>query len=496
MRIGLAIVIGWLVLIGVSSAQEIPSLPDGQQILMWAQPMGGGGGSLLLVGAGEPQTVLPLSSSVSSVAPCGVNATSPDGRLVTFSVTDGGMTNLYQMRDNSPRLGILSNNINPMTCVVGVKYAPNSARVGYLTWSSPAVGAITPVARLLIHDAETLALVGNFENVADFTITAEGASFVTMFRNAQNEFVEVGVNVWDGTSTREVTTLVSNQSEGCVYTSVSLDHITATQLVVTVGFRCRRGVTATQYQLYSVDLETRIATLLLQGQAKTQFLPSSRTNQVIVAPNNASIFQLLPDNLRTDSGVLVEVQLSAPVERVLLPGAIQMPQVGRPPANSLPVLSPDGRWLALVVNDANNNATLYAYDLDAATIPPIFVPSSSRGDRFSGVQFTGDSGTLFYLAGTPEVNAAFAVNLTTGISGRLARGRFKLEAAAVSPFTPTVALVDSRTLTDSQPRYDTLVMLDLNTGAVTDLLVGADLSDNRVRDRISFVPIAWRKPAN
>lgn len=103
MRIELAIIIGWLVLIGVSSAQEMPSLPDEQQILVWAQPVGGGG-SLLLMGAGEPQTVLPLSSSVSSVAPCGVSATSPDGRLVAFSVTDGSTTNLYQMRDNSPRL--------------------------------------------------------------------------------------------------------------------------------------------------------------------------------------------------------------------------------------------------------------------------------------------------------------------------------------------------------------------------------------------------------
>jgi hypothetical protein len=496
MRIVLLLLIGWLVFTSVSSAQDAPSLPDGQRLLVWAQPVDGGGGELLLLGSGEPQTVLPLSSSASDVSPCGVRATSPDGRFVAFSVTDGRTTNLYQMTDASPRLSILSNNINTMTCVVGVQYDPDSARVGYLMWASPAANAIVPAARLLIHNTETLALVGNFENVSDFTMTSEGASFVTMFRNAQNEYVEVGVNVWDGISTREVTTLVSNQSSGCVYTSASLDHITATQLAVTVGFRCRRGMTTTQYQIYSVDLETRIATLLLQGQTKTQFIPNARTNRVIVAPNEQTVFQLLPDNLRTDSGVLVEMQLAAPAERVLLPGAIQMPQANRTPTNGLPTTSPDGRWLGLVVNDANNNATLYAYDLNAAAIPPIFVPSSSRGDRFTGLQFTADSNTLVYLAGTPQVNAVFAINLTTGVNNRLARGRFNLDALALSPFTPTVALVDSRTLSDAQPRYDALVMVDLNTGAVTDLLVGANLSDNRVRDRLALVPIAWRKPAS
>jgi hypothetical protein len=496
MRIVLVLLIGWLAVTSMSRAQDVPPLPDGQQILVWAQPVDGGGGELLLLGEGGMQTVLPLSRNVSDVSPCGVHATSPDGRFVAFSVTDGRTANLYQMTDASPRLSILSNNINAMTCVVGVQYDPDSARVGYLMWASPAANAIIPAARLLIHNTETLALVGNFENVADFTMTSGGASFVTMFRNAQNEYVEVGVNVWDGTSTREVTTLVSNQSNGCVYTSASLDHITETRLAVTVGYRCRRGVTATQYQIYSVDLETRIATLLLQGQTKTQFIPNAHTNHVIVAPNETAIFQLLPDNLRTDSGVLVEMQLAAPAERVLLPGAIQMPQANRAPTNGLPTLSWDKRWLALVVNDANNSATLYAYDMDASTIPPIFVPSSSRGDRFTGLQFTSDSGTLVYLAGTPQVNAAFAINLTTGITNRLARGRFNLDALALSPFTPTIALVDSRTLTDGQPRYDVLVMVDVNTGAVTDLLVGANLANNRVRERLALVPIAWRKPAN
>lgn len=496
MQIRLAILLGlWLTAICTSRAQELPPLPDGQRLLVWVQSVDGNGGELALMGGGPTQAVLPLSSSASSAALCGAQATSPNGRYVAFSVTDGRTTNLYQMIDASPRLTILSNNINPMTCTVGVQYDPDSARVGYLMWPSPNVSGLEPTARLLIHNAENLALVGNFENVADFDMTRGGATFVTMFRNAQNEYVEVGINTWDGTSTREVATLVADQGNRCVYTSASVASISPTRLAVTVGFRCRRGNTTTQYQIYSVDTEARVAVLLLQGQAKTQFLPNARTNQVIVAPNGQSIFQLLPDNLRTDSGVLIEMPLAAPVERVLLSGAVQMPQAGRPAVNGLPTLSLDERWLALVVNDANNNATLYAYDMNAPALPPIFVPSSSRGNRFTGLQFTADSGTLFYLAGTPESNAAFALNLTTGVSSRLARGRFNLDAAAVSPFTPTVALVDSRTLADGQPRYDALVMVDLNTGTLTDLLIGANLAEGRVRERLTLVPIAWRKSA-
>jgi hypothetical protein len=490
MQIRLAILLAlWLALTGTSRAQELPPLPDNQRLLVWIQSIDGGGGELALIGSGPAQTVLPLSRSAGSVQPCGAQATSPNSRYVAFSVTDGGATNLYQMIDASPRLNILSNNINPMTCTIGVQYDPNSMRVGYLMWPSPNVNNMAPTARLLIHNAENLALVGNFENVADFDMTSTGAAFVTMFRNAQNEYVEVGINVWDGTSTRELTTLVADQSNRCVYTSASIASITSTRLALTVGFRCRRGITATQYQIYSVDTEARVAVLLLQGQTKTQFIPNARTNQVIVAPNGQSIFQLLPDNLRTDSGVLIEMSLAAPAERVLIPGAIQMPQANRTPINGLPVLSSDARWLALVVNDANNNAALYAYDMNAPSLPPIFVPGSSRGDRFAGLRFTGD------LAGTPESNAAFALNLTTGISNRLARGRFNLDTVAVSPFTPTVALVDSRTLTDGQPRYNALVMVDLNTGALTDLIIGANLAEGRVRERLALVPIAWRRSA-
>ena len=489
--------IGLLVaMVGIGvQAQTLAPMPEDQQLLVWISPRNGDAGQLALLNEAEAVQVLPLPASVTDVDACGLDPVSQDGRFVTFSVRDGDIISLYQMTDASPRLNTLNTNLNAMTCVGdGVQYSPDNLYVGYLMWGSPSESAITLVSRLLIHDAMTTNIEANYENVADFTMVEGGAAYVTMFKNTADDYVEAGINVWDGSSTREITTLFTDQTLGCVYTSASISEISEGRLVVTVGVRCRRGETSTQYQMYTVDTETRQSSLLLQGLANGQFFAYTRTNNIYAAPNEQSLFQLLPGNFSNDTGVLFSTALDNPAERIVVPDYIQMPQISNLSTNDIPQLSLNGQWLALAVNTPDDNATLYAVDLDAPTVPPISVPGNNQGDAFTSLLFTDDSLQLFYLAGNPENNAAYSLDLTTGIPIRVGRGRYVANSAALSPFAPLVAVTDSRTYSDTEPRYDMVVTIDLVTGAQTDLFAGAEIVNGKVTNESVVVPIAWRKP--
>ncbi len=122
-----------------------------------------------------------------------------------------------------------------------------------------------------------------------------------------------------------------------------------------------------------------------------------------------------------------------------------------------------------------------------------FAPSNWHNDALVS-HFTDDSLQLFYLAGNPENNAAYSLDLTTGISSRVGRGRYVANSAALSPFAPLVAVTDSRTYSDTEPRYDMVVTIDLVTGAQTDLFAGAEIVNGKVTNESVVVPIAWRKP--
>jgi hypothetical protein len=489
------VMLGWLIIgVGVQ-AQTLAPMPEDQQLLVWQSPRNGDAGQLMLLTEDINIPVLSLPNTVTDVSLCGINPVSQDGRFVAFKVVDGNQTNLYQMTDANPRISTLNTNLNAMTCVGdGVQYSPDNLHVGYLMWGSPAESAITLAARLLIHDTATTNIKANYENVADFIMMDGGAAYVTLFKNTANDYVEAGINTWDGSSTREITTLFTDQTQGCVYTSTSINTLSDGRLVVTLGVRCTRGETRTQYQIYTVDTETRQSSLLLQGLANGQFFAYTRTNNIYTSPNGQAVFQVLPGNFSNDTGVLISTALDAPAERVVIPDYVQMPQLSKLAPNDIPQLSDNGQWLALVVNTPDRIATLNAIDLDAPNVPPIAVPSNNAGDAFTNLLFTDDNQQLFYLAGNTENNAAFSVDLVTGISNRVGRGRYIPNSAVMSPFASLVAVTDSRTYSDAEPRYDMVVTIDLATGAQTDLFAGADIVDGKVTNDSMLVPIAWRRP--
>lgn len=485
-----------LALTVISQAQTLAPLPSNQQLLVWDNPdEGKTAGKLVLLTSDTTTDVLTLDNTVSNVVACGTNPTSLNGRQLAIGVTNNSRITLYQMTDNNPALTVLNTEVNGMTCVGdGLQYNADGTRVGYLMWPSPADTAITLTSRLLIQDTQSLAFLGNFDDVTDFSMTADGAVFVTLFRNAQGDFVEAGINVWDGSSTREITTLFADQENKCSYGSASVSNISDSQLAVMIGFRCQRGETSTQYQIYTVNTSTRAATLTLAGLASGQFFDFTRTNNVYLAPNANSLFQFLPDNFSNSTSRLIETPLTNPGENILVLNSIQMPQLRSVAPNGVPQVSPNGQWLAAVGNDANNNATLYAVDMNNASLPPIELPAASRGDRINSLHFTSDNGRLFYVSGIPENNIAYTLDLTSGVASRIGRGRYVLNSAVLSPTAPVVAVTDIRTVSDKEPPYNVLQMIDLGSNAQTDLLAGAEIVDGKVINTRTLTPIAWRRP--
>lgn len=483
-----------LVLGGMTQAQTLAPLPANEQLLVWINPESTDPGQLALVTPDGVSQVLALSDTVTNVTACGTNATSSDGRQLALGVTDNSRLTLYQMTDTNPTLAILNIDVNGMTCVGdGLQYSPDGTRVGYLMWASPSDTDITLTARLLIQDTQTLNIIGNFDDVTDFAMTSTGAVFVTLFPNAQGDFVEAGINVWDGTSTREITTVFADQENDCSYGSASVSNVSNSLMTAMIGFRCQRGETNTQYQIYTIDTATRAATLTLAGLASGQFFDFTRTNNVYLAPNGGSLFQLLPDNFSNSTSSLIETSLTAPVEKVLVPNSIQMPQLRSGAPNGVPRISPNGQWLAVVANDPNNNATLYAVDMNNASLPPIVLPAASRGDRINALHFTRDNLRLFYVSGIEDNNVAYTLDLTTGIASRIGRGRYMLNSAVMSPTSSVVAATDVRTISDQEPDYNVLQLIDLATNAQTDLLAGAEIVEGKVVNARTLTPIAWRR---
>jgi hypothetical protein len=477
-------------LLGACSSNAV--LPSGEKLLVWSQ--GSDSGQLLLVDGGTVTEILALASAKPSVVPCGTAPTSPNGNASAFSVADVNTTTLYLMRGTDAQLLTLQGNINPMTCVGdNLQYAPDSNRVGYLAWAAPNTADITPSARLFIHNVGDNSIQANIENVASFDMTQNGADYITFFANQNNKTVQVGINRWDGSTSREVTTIYADESNTCDYQSANIRNMSNQRMAVILAYRCARGETRTQYQLYIVDVESNSSTLLSSGVARGALFAFTRTTNIYPAPNGNAIFATIPDGVKNDSSKMLNILTENSAETVLIERNIVMPQVNQTSPNAVPSVSYDGRWLAMVENDGNNIAKLSIFDLDNATFPPIVLTAGSAGDAISSVLFSLDSKKLFYVAGTDgENNSAFALDLATGVSNRLIRGKYN-SVSAIAPSGSFVALTDRRSIRDDQPTYDVIVMLDLANGTQKDVLVGADVTDSTVTNVRELVPIAWRK---
>ena len=159
--------------------------------------------------------------------------------------------------------------------------------------------------------------------------------------------------------------------------------------------------------------------------------------------------------------------------------------------NAFPRLSPDGRWLALVITSPDNQNQVFVLDLNAPDNPPLTGGAHSRGDLIPNLAFAPDSSHLYYIAGGSD-NSVFSLDLADGSEKRIARGNF-VEGMALAPDGKTFALLNTVQVDDTrQPAYLNLVLADISSGMLTPIYQGADVADGTVTKLRFAYPLAWR----
>ena len=404
---------------------------------------------------------------------------------------------LYRLTAAMTEPELFNAQVNSMACVGNgtAQFSPDSRYFAYLNFNDNYRYDAAPVARLLIHDAETGEILANIENATGYQMQDNGASIVSLYFDSRNDAVEAAVQIWDGESLREISTIFADQNNRCSFQTASITALPDMRQAVLLGFRCARGpIRDTQWQLHIVDPATRSATLAASGSTPGSYFPFTRTNQIFAGPDGRSVFFTVPDGLTNRSAGLLQVDLTSFavntfVERSVLTSSV----TARPFVSGGHALrsSRDGRWLALVSVDPSGNTTLHAIDLSAPELLPIVLSAGGRGDTVSELLFAQDSTRLYYVAGGTDGgnNSLWMLDLITGSETRLKRGRY--EQGTIAPDGSSLTLINHEFINDNDIPYQTLVRYDIDNDAQAILFVGANIVEGKVTDPRFAYPLAW-----
>lgn len=446
----------------------------------------------LMDSSGNFSKLLDVPAQTSRVQFCGSEAVSPDSTLMAFYIgLDTGT--LYLMRGaDAPQV---IDEVPALTCLGsgGFQYSPDSSRLGWIAYEADAASSEFADGFLHLVQASDLTEALVYENVIAFDLANEGAAFVSFFTNDRSEADEAAVFWWDGNTEREVATL--RPDESCRYTSASIAAAPDGNLLLLIGHRCTSGDTRTSWQLYRVNVADRSATLAASAFAEGVFASFANTNQMMVLPGGDAALFMVPDGITANTVGLMTVNLEDLSTNEVIQRQGVAPTLSGTP-NATPVMSPDGRWLAMVVTSINNDNTLNVIDLNDPTVPPIAVSAGSRNDVISTMAFTPDSHRLIFIAGSADTgrnanNSLVALDLNTGSDFRIKRGRFA-PGLAIAPDSSAVVVMDYQVLEDEgQPPYLNLVEVDVETSETTLLFEGATLVDGAVTEQRFALPLRW-----
>lgn len=480
--------------------------PEPKQLLAWVAPgtVPGGhsadnSGEIVLIDAdGNRESILSIPSQVMRVIPCGTEAASPDGSAFTFFIGNESNGTLYLLTGEVNTLLTLSSDVNAMACTgMGtLQYSADSSQIAYLDYADTYSTDISPTGRLIVAETETGDQIDNFENVAAFNLAGEVLTYVAFYSNSDGEAVEVAINTNDGDRTDEVVTLFADEENDCFFNSASVSAQVDDQIAAVLGYRCNQGdIRDTQWQFYTIDTAARNATLAQSGTTIGRFFPHTRTNLLFTSPDGETAFFSVPDGLNNRSVGIKAVDLDAlTVTNVVAQNAL-MPSVSALPYdadNHTPLLSPDGRWLALVTNDGNNSANLNVIDLNAPNLPPINISAGSRGDTITEMAFDAESEILYFVAGANRGgdNVLFELDLASGNATRLSRGHY--DQGVLRTDDNTMAIINWHSFADDEAPQLTIEQINLEDNDSTVLFESGTIVDGELTNAEFAYPLAWR----
>lgn len=491
--------------------EAIPGMVDGQRLLTWLAPgnrpgnqAAGTPGELVYFNPdGSTESILSLPQGTTRVTQCGPGGTSPDGSVLALiaTVSAGGEETgtIYLLNGASSELTTIATDLNPASCVGSTpfQFSADGSQFAFIEWSLDATSQTSPYGFLRIYDTASASQLASFENVTTFDFTDSGAVWVNFFPNDDGEATEVAITTWDGSVDIEVSSLVADEENDCYYNSASISQV-STGLMAIMGYRCNRGdITSTQWQLFNIDPANRTAQLEQSDVSAGRYFVFSQTNALFASPDGNSVFFTLPDGISSQSVSLWTTPVSGVAPAQLIDRSAVMPGVSDLPYdanNSTAITSPDGRYLAVVVNTPNNDATLNVFDLSDSSLPPIALDAGDRGDTIGAMVFSSSSDRLFYVAGSDQGgnNSLFALDLTTGTESRIRRGRYA--QIAISADGSTLAAMNWVEFDPEEPRYLTMEVIDVASTVPTVIYVGGEVdAEGKLQNQSFAYPIAFRQ---
>lgn len=149
-----------------------------------------------------------------------------------------------------------------------------------------------------------------------------------------------------------------------------------------------------QYEVYLTDF----ATAPVKESAATQ--GSARLQGYAVSTNGATIVYRAADPANTSSSSLSFVQTASPGTQtpISLPGGALPVADGN--GNDQFVVSPDGKWIAVIAGTSANNSLYVIGVANPSAVTPVSVTISGAPAAFVSLpSFTMDSATLYFMAG-------------------------------------------------------------------------------------------------
>ncbi len=443
-------------------------------------------------GTGVANPLMDIPAQTIYVKPCGDKPSSSDGNLFAFFVgTDTGKLYLKKGADAPTAVA----DVNALACLGNgtFQFSPDGARMAYISYEPDAIKSEFADGYLHVLNMGSMSEDFKYENVSSFAINNNGIALVSLFTNDKNEADEAAVIWWNGSGQKEVATL-SPTSEDCKFTSAAINVLPDGKFLLVMGHRCKKGDTRTSWQLYSVDPESRSATLAASDFQAGQFASFARSNTIFVSPDGARAYFTVPDGITASTVGLKMVNVAdLSLSDVLDKQGVAATYSGG--ANAFPRVSPDGKWLAMVVTSPNNENQVNIWNMTDPSVAPIVLKAGSKGDTVSNMEFTPDSRRLLVVAGGDNAadNSLIAIEVASGNDFRVARGKFG-RGLTISPDGSEVAILNWETLEDpKEPPYATTVIIGVDSSDVATIYKGADIVDGKVTNQTFAFPMAWRK---
>ncbi|MDZ4768915.1 MAG: hypothetical protein SGJ24_07290 [Chloroflexota bacterium] len=411
---------------------------------------------------------------------CGERATSPDGDLFAFYVgADRGT--LYMMRGATAP--IVVREVEYLACLgMGTfRYSADGGRFAFIDYTPGAARDDFADGTMRLYDSTSLAQVVTFEDVIAFDLGTSDALFVRFYANEQGVADEAAVLLWDGSTERELATLLPTE-DGCRFTSAQI--VRGGEPLIIMGQRCTRGDTRTHWQLYDLNIEDGAVNLIQSDAQPGAFLTFARTNTLIASPDGETVYFTVPDGVAANTVAVAAINRAD--NTITIPVARQavMPSFSGT-TNATPRFSPDGRWLITVVTSPDADNQLVALELDAPDRAPLTLAAGTRGDSIPAFDIGLFSDRAYLIAGGAD-NALFDFDLNSGASRRIARGRY-VESLIASG--DRIAVLERRQEESPVREFLDLVLVEIDDGAKRTIFEGQPIPGG---GSTIAVPLAWR----